>query len=49
MQYHLAAAMVAWQILILENLNDQRLAGAGRAAGVGRFVYRQYKIYLDAS
>ena len=47
MQYHLAAAMVAWQILILENLNDKVhwQAPVVLLFLVG-FVYYQYKIYL---
>jgi len=48
MQYHLAAAMVAWQILILEALNNKVgwQAPVVLLVLVG-FVYRQYKIYLD--
>ena len=46
MQYHLAAAMVAWQILILENKETRWQTPIVLLALVS-FVYRQYKIYLD--
>jgi diguanylate cyclase (GGDEF)-like protein/putative nucleotidyltransferase with HDIG domain len=48
MQYHLAAAMVAWQILILEALNEKTSWQTPVVLLVlVSFVYRQYRIYLD--
>lgn len=46
MQYHLAAAMVAWQILILENKETRWQTPIVLLALVS-FVYRQYRVYLD--
>jgi len=47
MQYHLAAAMVAWQILVLEELTNQRgwQAPLVFLVLVG-FVYYNYKLHL---
>jgi diguanylate cyclase (GGDEF)-like protein/putative nucleotidyltransferase with HDIG domain len=49
MQYHLGAAAVAWQIVVLSDL--QRKTGFWQAPTVllmlVYFVYRQYKLYLD--
>jgi diguanylate cyclase (GGDEF)-like protein/putative nucleotidyltransferase with HDIG domain len=48
MQYHLAAAMVAWQILILSTLSKQsKWQGPVVLLILVGFVYRQYKQYLD--
>jgi diguanylate cyclase (GGDEF)-like protein/putative nucleotidyltransferase with HDIG domain len=48
MQYHLAAAMVAWQILILGDLNKQTGWQTPIVLlALVSFVYRQYRIYLD--
>ncbi len=48
MQYHLAAAVVAWQILIQQNLYERNgwQAPVVLLVLVG-FVYYQYKIYLN--
>ena len=50
MQYHLGAAAIAWQIIVLSELNKQT-GGNWQAPAVllllVYFVYRQYKIYLD--
>jgi diguanylate cyclase (GGDEF)-like protein/putative nucleotidyltransferase with HDIG domain len=48
MQYHLAAAVVAWQIVILSTLNQKTGWQAPAVLFIlVYFVYRQYKIYLD--
>ena len=50
MQYHLGAAAIAWQIVVLSELNGQT-GGIWQAPAVllmlVYFVYRQYKIHLD--
>ena len=48
MQYHLVAALIAWQILILENLRQKSgWEGPIVLLVLVGFVYRQYKAYLD--
>ncbi len=48
MQYHLAAAIVAWQIVILGTLSEQAHWEAPIVLLIlVAFVYRQYRIYLD--
>ena len=48
MQYHLAAAMVAWQIIVLGALSEKTSWQAPVVLLVlVAFIYRQYKIYVN--
>jgi len=48
MQYHLAAAMIAWQILIVGDLHDKEgWQDPVVLLVLVAFVYRQYKLYLN--